>query len=227
MRKNECVEAILDELSRFGIKGETRQRSKHIEVFWLHDGHRRGIVTSATTGDFRAHLNARSQCRRILRSDGITSPVQKSAFVRAISMPNAKVETQDQRLNRMEENINVLTDMMFELHERLDGMNVTVNFGTAPKTEGHRRTKKTRVMLLQNMFHMQWVTADKIAERIGSTKAKVQSLLWYYRKLGMVENMKTEKKKKTGLWRRTVELPEDANLEKFTIEGLRKQQHDG
>jgi Rha family phage regulatory protein len=66
--RNECVTAALDELSRHGLAGKPEIRnSGHIAICWTDAGGDKEFMTAATPSDRRAHLNARSDIRRMVQ----------------------------------------------------------------------------------------------------------------------------------------------------------------
>lgn len=131
MAKNELVEITLKELARFGIKGEERPRGKHTSVVWvLPNGQEQFAIIAVSASDHRSRMNARSVVRRMLKGAGLNPvPLEKvTSFRRAISLPDPNIITDRERLARTEADIEVLTDLMFELHERLtQGVTATVD----------------------------------------------------------------------------------------------------
>lgn len=73
MISNECIEAAFAELRDVGIEPTVRPSGKHAAIVWLHGGIERVYYTALTPSDRRAHLNVRSDVRRILRADGLLS----------------------------------------------------------------------------------------------------------------------------------------------------------
>jgi hypothetical protein len=82
VKSNPCLQAALDELEAAGIRGvEIVRGGKHLQLRWRVNG--QGLRVFAVPGspsDWRSPKNARSDIRRILRSDGIlTAPEPKPA----------------------------------------------------------------------------------------------------------------------------------------------------
>lgn len=71
MITNVCIEAACAELKAVGIEATVRPSGKHAAITWDHHGVERVYHTALTPSDRRAHLNVRSDVRRILRGDGI------------------------------------------------------------------------------------------------------------------------------------------------------------
>lgn len=67
---NECLDAALAELRGAGIEPRVEHGGKHIRILWECRGQSRMYVTASTPSDRRAHLNVRSDIRRMLRKDG-------------------------------------------------------------------------------------------------------------------------------------------------------------
>lgn len=71
MISNECIEAACAELRAVGIEPTVRPSGKHAAIVWFHGDIERVYHTALTPSDRRAHLNVRSDVRRILRADGL------------------------------------------------------------------------------------------------------------------------------------------------------------
>lgn len=202
-KQNECVEAILDELTRHGLKGTVVHRSKHMEVYWLHEGAKRNVFTSATTSDFRAQMNVRSTTRRMLRADNVPVLKEKSAWKKVIQPAPNKIETNDARIMRIENEVGVLVDMMFELHERLSNINIDVTFGNPPTEEVKRQTKK--IPEIFKCVDKTWTPLGVICSRYGRDQNATTTALGYHKRKGSIEH----KGGRSGLWRRTIDLPQE------------------
>jgi hypothetical protein len=72
-RRNHCVEAVLQELTRHGIAAQVQQtNSNHYAVLWTGpNGRKRRQVLAGTTSNREAMWNARAFTRRTLREDGV------------------------------------------------------------------------------------------------------------------------------------------------------------
>lgn len=71
MLTNICIEAVCEEIRACGIEPSIWPSGKHAAITWRHGEAERVYHTALTPSDRRAHLNARSDVRRILRSDGL------------------------------------------------------------------------------------------------------------------------------------------------------------
>jgi Rha family phage regulatory protein len=71
MITNACIEAACAELKAVGVDPVVRPSGKHAAITWTHQGIERIYHTALTPSDRRAHLNVRSDVRRILRADGL------------------------------------------------------------------------------------------------------------------------------------------------------------
>jgi Rha family phage regulatory protein len=71
MITNECIDAALKELSAVGITGTVRPSGKHAAIEWKRGDDDRTYHAALTPSDRRAHLNVRSDIRRMLRADGL------------------------------------------------------------------------------------------------------------------------------------------------------------
>lgn len=71
MITNDCIEAACAELRSVNIEPTVRPAGKHAAVEWEFQGRPRSYYTALTPSDRRAHLNVRSDVRRILKTDGL------------------------------------------------------------------------------------------------------------------------------------------------------------
>jgi hypothetical protein len=82
--KNPCLDAALRELADAGIRDVVRSYGgKHIQLRWPTNNNGVRVFTlPATPSDHRAHLNVRTEIRRVLRNDGMIAerqPLKSSA----------------------------------------------------------------------------------------------------------------------------------------------------
>lgn len=71
MTRNECLDAIIEELSAVGISPEVNYGGKHIRVSWKNGaGNTRLVTASISPSDWRTVANHRSDVRKFLREDG-------------------------------------------------------------------------------------------------------------------------------------------------------------
>jgi hypothetical protein len=69
---NPCLEAVLRELERAGVRPQVRRRGhRHLQIRWAVNGSTRLVVVSATPSSPRAAWAARGDVRRLLRLDGM------------------------------------------------------------------------------------------------------------------------------------------------------------
>ncbi|MGE0056260.1 MAG: Rha family transcriptional regulator [Hyphomicrobium sp.] len=71
MISNACIEAAVAELRACNIEPTVRHGGKHVAIEWSHNGENRTFTAPATPSDHRAHLNTRTDIRRMLRNDGL------------------------------------------------------------------------------------------------------------------------------------------------------------
>jgi len=71
VRRNECLQAVQDELARAGIKPHSIEHtgSGHIRVRWRANGRDQCVTMPVTPSDRRAPHNARAEVRRKLRNE--------------------------------------------------------------------------------------------------------------------------------------------------------------
>lgn len=79
MITNDCIEAACAELRSVNIEPTVRAAGKHAAVEWAFNGKTRSYYTALTPSDRRAHLNVRSDLRRILRQDGLLASGEPEA----------------------------------------------------------------------------------------------------------------------------------------------------
>jgi hypothetical protein len=66
MRRNRCVDAVTDELRQAGIDFQI-ERNKHVKIRFTLNGRNEMCVVALSASDWRAHKQARSYIRRVLR----------------------------------------------------------------------------------------------------------------------------------------------------------------
>jgi len=71
MSENLCLQAAQTELSSAGIESQVEARGKHQAIVWQVGGERRHYIVPLSPSDHRAHLNVRSDVRRMLKADGL------------------------------------------------------------------------------------------------------------------------------------------------------------
>lgn len=115
VKRNDCLDAVVGELERFGIRSEVQDRSKHMEVLWRGPkGEHRSYFIPNTPSDHKAWLNCRGDVRRQLRLDGVELPKPNVLTLQhALSAPKP-VEPQADRLSRLEEDRDVLLDWLVD-----------------------------------------------------------------------------------------------------------------
>lgn len=118
--RNECAQARLTRLERFGLKGEVGDRGKHLEVAWAYpDGRRHFVIVPRTASDHRASLNARGDVRRLLRANNIQPPSAKVVLMqKAFNLPKV-IDPLPDRLVRMTTDIEGLLDLVVDLQAQV------------------------------------------------------------------------------------------------------------
>lgn len=207
--KNDCVEAVLSELERFGLKGVVGDRGKHLEIRWQYsDGRERFQIVPSTPSDNRGALNARGDVRRRLREDGVQPPpAEVIQFNRALNLPKPE-DFGVVRLAKLEKDFETLLDITVELNcqlstlqERLSNAKVSISFdipsaptlpAVAPveaaklvttKQHGGRRKDK----ILKVLAPGGWVETAEIIRLTGLRQKDVYSGLAYMKKIGELE----------------------------------------
>jgi hypothetical protein len=66
-RRNECLDAITDELDDAQIAYIVQYGGKHLKIWFTLNGRKRRCICGVSPSDVNARYNARSQIRRILR----------------------------------------------------------------------------------------------------------------------------------------------------------------
>jgi hypothetical protein len=70
MKRSSCLDAVLVELAKHGIRSQISNGGKHYRVRWMTPrSERRTVTVSVSPSDWRAPRRARSDVRRILRRD--------------------------------------------------------------------------------------------------------------------------------------------------------------
>jgi hypothetical protein len=214
--RNECVEAVLLELERFGLKGEVSALAKHMEIAWHYpDGTRRIQIVPATPSDHRAALNSRGDVRRQLRADNVQKPERPVVSLgKALQLPSPN-DFAANRLARLEKDVEGLLDLVVELtsqlaetQARLSNARVitTLSFEAQPvmvpvetPAVPHRKGSRQEG-IMSALSNGQWRYRNDIAEEVKADVKLVSACLSNLRAKGLVENGLR------GLWRKVPEL---------------------
>jgi hypothetical protein len=211
--RNEVVDRVLEELERYGIRGQVNERGKHLEIAWAYqDGRSRQLFVSRTPSDWRAPVKARADTRKILRTDNI--PLQAGtivSFQKAMSLPKPLPNgmTKEQLLQK---DVDALVDLVFELDQRLtetmqrlDNMKVTttVSFAkadvaeqvvepqvVAASTQIEKYARgKSKALILAQLPAGQWVPRSVIVAALGKENTQlINQALMRLKKEGLVES---------------------------------------
>ena len=206
--RNEEVEASLAELERYGIRGQVRDRGKHLEVFWVYsDGRARAKIVARSGSDHRGPLNARGEVRRQLRADNIQIPtpevvVLQKAF--SLSSPN---DSGAVRLARLERDFDSLLDLVIELQDKLARARVVSTLSFEPEVVREAPVPSVSVgvpvkagtAILTVLADGRWRDRNDIANTSGVDVRKVSNALNYM--AHKVTPPKVESGQR-GLWRK-------------------------
>lgn len=233
--RNDCVDAVMSELSRFGIQGVLGERGKHLEVRWRYaNGQERFTIVPKTPSDHRASLNARSDTRRLLKEDGVQLPSpQVVQFQKAMQLPKPD-DFGAVRLRKLEEDFAGLLDWvgdldakLTEILARLANAKITVSFElpkpvqvveepaaeivaapkvVVPKYDGNYGKRKYAV--LGALKFGVWMPLAEITRAAGVGVKETSAALHYLKKLGQVEHGLRGMYRKVLL--ETSQLPQEA-----------------
>lgn len=207
-QRNECVDLVINELERYGLRGEVAERGKHLEVAWSTPHGRRFVIVAKTPSDWRASLNTRSDLRKMLRADNLQpKQISELSFQKAMSLPKPVMLTE----HILQKDVNELTDLIFDLQsqitqlrEKLDTatINATIKFGSQPKdsddvvleipTKLYNASEKpkyrTKLDLLLSLLLTQFRPVTEIIKESGLTRGHVNNLLQKAKNRGLAEN---------------------------------------
>jgi hypothetical protein len=150
-QRNEHLELVMDELERYGLRGEVGERGKHLEIAFETPLGRRFIIMPKTPSDWRGAMNSRSDLRKILRKDNLQPKViSQLSFQKAMSLPKPQAMPPELILQK---DVNELIDLVFELQsqfaaiQELNAMLInkmstakvtsTIQFGEEPLSEAN------------------------------------------------------------------------------------------
>lgn len=214
-QRNETVDLILDELERYGLRGEVSDRSKHIEIAWETSIGRRFTIVAKTASDWRSALNARSDVRKMLRADNMQiKPINNLTYHRAMSLPKEPTFSHEQILHK---DVEALTDLVFELQVQLSEMReqntaildklnsvrviARVEFGVQDSGNIvvggpveqlrkilHGSVRQTKTDMVLNLLSEQWRHVSDVIKESGLTRAHVNNILMKAKKRGQAEN---------------------------------------
>lgn len=206
--RNEEAEASLAELERFGIRGQLRDRGKHLEVYWAYaDGRERSKIVARSGSDHRGPLNARGEVRRQLRADNVQPPAPEVVVLqKAFSLPSPN-DSGAVRLAKLERDFDSLLDLVIELQDKLARARVVsaLDFGvlTAPVATFApplgKKSGKASSNVLEALADGRWKHRQDIAQECNTSVTNVSSTLNYLAK--RVTPPKVEVGQR-GLWRK-------------------------
>ena len=217
-QRNEIVDLCIDELERYGLRGEVSDRTKHIEIAWHAPQGRRFIIVPKTASDWRSGLNSRSDMRKMLRSDNLhPRQITEQTYHKAMSLPKPIIINKEQALQR---DVDALVELMFDLQSKLsemqeqhtalqDKMNsITVvskvQFGP-PQNDGgavvevqrkvYQATSDgpgfrfgTKSDMVLSMMTAQFGPVADLYKKLGLSRAHVSNILQKAKKRGLVES---------------------------------------
>jgi Rha family phage regulatory protein len=95
---NEILEMTLSELRAVGLTPHTEHGSKHIRVYWEHEGQQRSTTVSVSPSDRRSLQNAKAQVRGKLREDGLLGDHEPEA----IESPRPLIKAGEARVSSLD-----------------------------------------------------------------------------------------------------------------------------
>lgn len=120
-KRLEHLEPVMEELERYGLRGEIGERGKHLEIRWKTPNGERFITMPRTPSDWRSALNSRSDLRKLLRADNLQpKPISDLTFQKAMSLPKPPPSITKEQF--LQNDVDALTDLVFELQSRLSEM---------------------------------------------------------------------------------------------------------
>lgn len=218
MSGNEITDLIIAELDRYGLKGKIVDLSKRLAVEYETPEGSRRITCAKTPSDWRAGMNQRSQLRRMLREDGMQIVEQSpTSFVKAMSLPKESLVSSVSRERAMQKDIEVLSDLAFDIDEKLDKLisklesitvvsTVTSTLGIVdqpeyqPPPDIREKVKRGEVSVLSVMT-FEYTDVREIIRKMGNmvTGKSIRAQLQYNLKKGRVERgLRGQYRKKTN-----------------------------
>lgn len=114
-QRNEHLELVIDELERYGLRGEVGERGKHLEIAFETPLGRRFIIVPKTPSDWRGAMNSRSDLRKILKKDNLQPKViSQLSYQKAMSLPKPPPPPE----LILQKDVNELIDLVFELQSQ-------------------------------------------------------------------------------------------------------------
>jgi hypothetical protein len=112
--KNPCLEAALGELAKAGIRDVVRSfGGKHQQIRFRTNGSERMYTLPTSPSDFRSKANVRADIRRILKADGMLTPVERKPAapkpVDRLTILEHRTVAQEQRIAALEQIIERIT----------------------------------------------------------------------------------------------------------------------
>lgn len=206
-QRNECVDRVVDELERYGLRAEVSHRSKHIEIAWNTPFGRRFVIAPATASDWRSSLNTRGEVRKLLKADNMQPQrISEASFQKAMSLPKEK-PTYDQELRN---DLDAMMDLILELQSQLIDLQTKmssirvvsrIEFGDVvqPYIEPviHRRQvvnaegpyrQGSKFNVVYAVMTEQYKTIQELVGLTGISDKHIGTILWKMKKQGHVES---------------------------------------
>lgn len=221
--RNEITDLLLEELDRYGLKGEISDRSKHLEVAWQTPQGRRFVIVPRTPSDWRGGMNVRSDMRKLLRADNLQpKQEQVTSFQRAMSLPKEPLVNQVARDRALHRDIETLSELVFELLEQnsilqqkfdslLEKMNSVSVVSTVKSVVGFvgqqpieapivkplpKTERVTSTEVVYNCIAYEWTPRTEIIERSGLSKTVTNQCFVRLQRRGLIE------RGLRGMWRK-------------------------
>jgi hypothetical protein len=115
-QRQEHLDLLIEELERYGLRGEISERGKHLEVAWNAPAGRRFVIAPKTPSDWRSGLNTRSELRKLLRADNLQpKQINELSFQKAMSLPKPTIAPQ----LMLQKDVDALVEMVFEMQAQI------------------------------------------------------------------------------------------------------------
>lgn len=203
MARDDALQLLRSEFKLWGVSFDTRRRgTSHIELRWRvsPDKEIRSYFISSTPSDHRGWLNARSDIRRLFRSDGLElkEPHKKpkpSVLQKALSLP-VPIESDADQIKIMRAELADLTDLVLDMSSIITLLREHI-INTPEEPDADRRdesnvieiTRRSISRSIKTLEHIGegWNSLDAIAQSMGLPPRLAYRKLYYERSKGTVE----------------------------------------
>jgi hypothetical protein len=195
--QNELLETVQRELEKYGIKSRIEMGGKHPKITWVAKGENRVYVTSGTTSDVRARLNARAHVRRMIREDGLEKPAVFSkppVLLRGEINESPRQKNLQDQVSELRAEVEALIELILDQQPPSIDMTMSINgvrlvIGQPTKVAPPPPRTGKGQQVLDALDFSSTKSVPDLARELHMKYNNVAGLLSHLKKQGQVENL--------------------------------------